>query len=299
MRRILFIIVFALIITAAGCTRDNKIDELNPAKTESGSNLAEEGTTDENDTDEKTSEENIFEENNSEENNMEERYPTDEKSGLSNDSPIQYSISSNEYTAKDGNILIKYPSLSGLGNEYDGQKINDMIREEATAYLRLIGEDIDNLQMYEINYVVKFSGSKLLSIAYDGLANYEGAAHPINVFYSTNIDLENIKKLSLSDMIGDIEALADLYMSALAEEHDDEVMKAACDHIYQMNTRDDIVNGLKEADNAYGSGLNIFTYYSKEGMGISWGVPFALGDHVEIEIPYEKLDNIIDIEKIE
>ena len=58
MRRILFIIVFALIITAAGCTRDNKIDELNPAKTESGSNLAEEGTTDENDTDEKTSEEN-------------------------------------------------------------------------------------------------------------------------------------------------------------------------------------------------------------------------------------------------
>lgn len=104
-------------------------------------------------------------------------------------------------------ISIEYPQIKGLGdsaiektvNEYIKKDIwNSQVAETIDAY-KDIGMDIT--LSVDMGYEVTLSTGKLLSIAYTGSAYVEGGAHPNNYFYGVTIDLENGKRLKLSDFV--------------------------------------------------------------------------------------------------
>lgn len=217
---------------------------------------------------------------------------------IEDDLTVQFDIIANEVSFNEGKIIIRYPSITGMQNYYDEKKVNEIIENEVMSYLQPI-ENIDIGQNYSIYYEVKFSNNKLLSIIYYGSEFLEGSAYPIDVFFSTNIDLICINKLKLIDFIKDSEALAEAFKSIITEENDDEIKKFAYDYIYKTHNRDDFTKGFTEADDTYGLGRYIFSYITEDGIGISWEIPHVIGDHVEVEIPFERLKDIINFEKIE
>lgn len=214
------------------------------------------------------------------------------------DVDLQYDIKANEVSFNDGKITIRYPYITGIENGDAEIKINEIIKNEVMSDIQPI-ENIDLGQYYNIDFVVKCSNNKLLSIIFYGGEFSEGAAYPRDIFYSINIDLISAKKLKLKDLVKDYEKLAEIYASTLTEDYEDEMKKMVYDYIYNTYTIDDLIKGFTEADDVYESNRFIFSYITNESLGISWEVPHAIGDHVEIEIPLEKLKEIIDLDKIQ
>lgn len=55
-----------------------------------------------------------------------------------------------------------------------------------------------------------------------------------------------------------------------------------------------LINDLKHADEVDGTNNSgIFSYLTQDSLGISLSIPHALGDHLEMEIGYEKLSGNI------
>ena len=53
----------------------------------------------------------------------------------------------------------------------------------------------------DINYKIVCQEPEFLSIIYSGVGNVSGAAHPSNLFYTTNLDITNTKILRLNDIV--------------------------------------------------------------------------------------------------
>ena len=53
----------------------------------------------------------------------------------------------------------------------------------------------------EINYVIKLKDKNLLSVQYSGMGYSKGAAHPNNLFYTTNINLISGTRIRLADLL--------------------------------------------------------------------------------------------------
>ena len=201
-------------------------------------------------------------------------------------------IVSNSISFNDDDILIHYPSISGLDDSAHEQKVNDIILDEILFYIQPVDE-IPKGQYYKLDYEVMFMDDRLLSIVYTGSEFSESSAYPVDVFFSTNIHLLNAEKLKLKDFITDDEELVKAYQSILNEGSDDELRKLAYDYILQTFDKDGLLKGFKEADETYGLGRYIFSYVTEDSLGISWEVPHVIGDHVETEISFELLKDIL------
>jgi len=200
----------------------------------------------------------------------------------------QIEIVSNSFNYNDGDIVITYPSLSGVKDTSHERKINEILKNEVLSYLQPIDEISDG-QYYEIAYEIMVYNDKVLSVVYTGSGYSDGAAYPIDVFFSTNIDLVNEKKMKLDDLISDKEELLKAFKSVLNQENDDEITRVSYDYILQNYDDESILNGFNEADETYGLGRYIYSYLTADSIGISWEIPHVIGDHVEIEIPIEPI----------
>lgn len=208
-------------------------------------------------------------------------------------------IITNKYSYNDENIYILYPSISGLDREKDENSINELIKYEAMSYIYPL-EDIGEGLFYSLDFEVKYQSDSLISIAYYGSTFSEGASYPIDVFFTTNIDLTSGKKLSLSDLVLIDDSFVELYLSKICEESEDELSMYAYQYIQQSYSQDELESGFKQADSTYGKSRYIFSYFTGDSIGISWEVPHAVGDHVETEISFDKLtDKLNDIIKRE
>ena len=91
---------------------------------------------------------------------------------------------------------IEYPQFS----EYN-EKINQIIKEAASPLL----DDFPDAGKFNVDcvvrYEVKLQSNKTISIAFIGTKYWRGAAHPIHVYHTINVDLQTSKKISLSDVI--------------------------------------------------------------------------------------------------
>lgn len=193
------------------------------------------------------------------------------------------------------NILIKYPSISGLNDKKREDKINNLIMSEVLSYIQPIG-NVEEGQHYNLSYEIKYLDDRILSVVYKGSDYSDESAYPIDVFFSTNIDLLNSKKVKLKELIVDEKKLLEAYKLVLNKNCDDEVKKFSYDYILMNFDSTTIINGFNEADETYGLGRYIFSYITEDSLGISWEVPHVSGDHVEIEIPLDLLENALVLE---
>lgn len=196
-----------------------------------------------------------------------------------------YKIISETYDNNKG-TKISYPQISDLSDTEKQKELNEIIKNEAlkgTNYYK----DVDGDVTIDINYKIVCQEPELLSIIYSGVGNVSGAAHPSNLFYTTNLDLLNNKKLRLNDIVDVNDDFVNMLINGKFKTVNSEY-EAEYKSDINMSTLDDWKKRLLAADPSDNMGSE-FSYMTKDSLGISVGVIHALGDHAEFEIKYKDI----------
>ncbi|QIZ05706.1 DUF4163 domain-containing protein [Priestia megaterium] len=206
-------------------------------------------------------------------------------------SPNNPSPSSNPYEIKkatytENNIKINYPQLTKSSDHPKEKTINQLIKNEAIKVLNYYRPEVQDLTL-EINYEIKSKSPSLLSIQYTGVGYMNGAAHPNNHYYTTNIDIETGTILQLKDMINiDENFVGNIKQNAKS-------MKPEHHGILNSIQPSDLLNMLTNADSLDNIGTenqsDTFSYFTSDSLGISIPVSHAEGDHAEFEITYQAI----------
>lgn len=210
---------------------------------------------------------------------------------------VPYKISKENY--KNNNIMISFPKVIGLANYNNEQKINHIIKNDALKILDYYKTADNNLNL-DINYDIKLKENDLLSIQYSGVGYVKGAAHPNNLFYTTNVDIKNQSRLRLKDKIIIDQNFIDKlrkgeYKTAGSEKNSE--LKAAVFNVLNSYSNQELMKILNESDILYSSSnenqSGAFSYFTNDSIGISLSMPHAIGDHAEFEIKNKDIkDNI-------
>ncbi|MEI2399954.1 hypothetical protein [Paenibacillus phytohabitans] len=208
---------------------------------------------------------------------------------------LSYNVESDSYA--QNNINITYPKLVDLTNDTKEEVINALIQAEAISILEYYSVGLDSQNSLEVDYQITYKSDDFISIQYIGSAFNKGGAYPLNVFYTTNIDMDKEIKVKLTDFLEIDEAFVQELKNGIYKSYDDNLnlREEGVMRDFWSGIKDqDLLNDLKYADEADGANNSgIFSYLTQDSLGISLSIPHALGDHLEMEIGYEKLSGNI------
>ncbi|MDS0527618.1 DUF4163 domain-containing protein [Clostridium sp. SHJSY1] len=199
---------------------------------------------------------------------------------------------------KNKKVTIYYPQIKGLSDSNKQSNINKMIKDGALSYVSKGVED--NLTL-DINYKITLLNSKAVSIQYSGVANFASSMHPDNVFYTTNIDLNNEKIMKLSDLVKVDKNLVNSFRKGkfipyvhTEDAKTEEEYRANINNIVSTTMDDNSLLSDFQKSDVKEEMMNIPTtscYLTEDSIGISINVPHAVGDHVEFEMKYADIKN--------
>ena len=139
----------------------------------------------------------------------------DESSDASNGASVQDVVKPNAVTHTtasytSGKVSVQYPVMEHL--EESQSAVNDLIRLNALSAVNayVTNPETDAL---EVKCRVLAADKSRITIVYTGTAMAAGAAYPVNVLYSSTIDVRNVSNLDLPSM-ADPRTLAEYVMSA-------------------------------------------------------------------------------------
>ena len=196
-----------------------------------------------------------------------------------------YKIVSETYDNNKG-TKISYPQISELSDAEKQKELNEIIKNEALKGNNYY-KDVDGEVTIDINYKIVCQEPELLSIIYSGVGNVSGAAHPSNLFYTTNLDITNRKNLRLNDIVNINDDFVNMLVNGAFKAVNSEY-EAEYKSEINMLTLEDWKKRLLVADPSDKMGSE-FSYMTKDSIGISIGVMHAFGDHAEFEIKYKDI----------
>lgn len=208
-----------------------------------------------------------------------------DKSNFELASQGSYKIVSETYDNNKG-TKISYPQISDLSNAEKQKELNEIIKNEALKGNNYY-KDVDGKVTIEINYKIVCQEPELLSIIYSGVGNVSGAAHPSNLFYTTNLDITNRKNLKLNDIVDINDDFVNMLINGSFKAVNSQY-EAEYKSEINMLTLEDWKKSLLAADPSDKMGSE-FSYMTKDSLGLSIGVIHALGDHTEFEIKYKDI----------
>lgn len=197
--------------------------------------------------------------------------------------------------SSENQILIELPDVDNKINETERVFIKDFIQCE----LELItGEKFDlcyackenddivsDYSNYCINIktYVMFSSDDFVSIVFDGLLNKKSTAHPVRLFFTLNYNPKTLKTIPFSNICNIDESFYPLFLKK-AEEKMKSQYGLNYEDVYatlsvQCLEKESLLQNIIEG--------NYYYFFTGKTIGISVPVIFALGDHIEIEIPYD------------
>ncbi|EFM10558.1 hypothetical protein PaecuDRAFT_2468 [Paenibacillus curdlanolyticus YK9] len=196
-------------------------------------------------------------------------------------------------TYADGTITIKYPQLAGMESDARQQAINKLLQDQALAILQAY-DVVQDKPTIDVSYTIAWQSPQLLSIEYTGYGNVEGAAHPSNLFYTTNVDLDDAALVRLKEAYEINEAFVQHLKSGAFEVLSPALLtKAEVVEQLAQYTNEEWIEQLKRADSLESIGTeqqsDIYSFFMKEKLGLSLPVAHAAGDHVELALPYTDL----------
>lgn len=203
--------------------------------------------------------------------------------------------------SEENNICVAYPVMPSVEVGAANTVIYDFIRQETE---RLCSHDCNvtdaaekpadispeySLYLLELYYRMASFSNEIISIIFEGLSSYKKAAYPIHVFFTLNIDPANGQKISFADRYVIDDALYDVFAAYAQKDITEKAggtwpenwgsfSEAICD-------KDAFLDGLS-------SSKDFHVFYTNEGIGISYPVPHAMGDHLEVILPYSELKKI-------
>ncbi|MDR0812422.1 MAG: hypothetical protein LBO63_00240 [Oscillospiraceae bacterium] len=209
-----------------------------------------------------------------------------------------------EENSADNQIQIKYPQIES--KDRDLTKVNQTIENAAYQLLKHYFTDGYNVAQntnpgdfvwnwstspynyaaLEVNFKITLLNAEVASIVFEGMFNRETAAHPISVFETANINLENGELIMLNDVYSVDDGFFEIYLSHLKAFCQENYPSEQWLEIYEYVEQDE---SFKENFILADTGEGISSYFTESGVGISYPVIFALGDHIEVVIPYEEI----------
>lgn len=214
-----------------------------------------------------------------------------DKSNFELASQGSYKTVSETYDNNKG-TKISYPQISDLSDAGKQKELNEIIKNEALKGNNYY-KDVEGEVTIDINYKIVCQEPELLSIIYSGVGNVSGAAHPSNLFYTTNLDITNKKNLRLNDIVNINDDFVNMLINGSFKAVNSEY-EAEYKAEINMVTLEDWKKNLLAADPSDKMGSE-FSYMTKDSLGISIGVIHALGDHTEFEIKYKDIWKYIKI----
>ncbi len=176
-------------------------------------------------------------------------------------------------------LKIDYPTLP----EYS-EAVNKLIKDEAylvpSEYFELGKEEPFGDITIEVKYDIKEQTPERLSISFEGYGNMVGAAHPVNMFYTVNIDVKNEKQLTLSDLTTIDDAFMDKLMASAKATLNPEIYESFNSADW-YGDRANLKKTLDESDTIY---YGAFSYETPDKIGVSLPVIHAMGDYVVVEV---------------
>lgn len=216
--------------------------------------------------------------------------------GTTGKQKTKYQIVSKTYMVynESMDIAIRYPQISDLGDDDRQSKLNELIKKGAMPG-QFVNYTRKSLFTLPIDYKVTWQSDKLLSIQYSGVGYIKGEPHPNSFFYTTNIDIVQVKIVKLKDLVRIDENFAKILRS--------EDIKTVSPHpgaltgkqifinYTSFNMIGDTIRRLNDADELDSKGRlpGYYCYFTQNSLGISAATSHAIGDHAEFEIKYEDI----------
>lgn len=194
-----------------------------------------------------------------------------------------YNVVSKTYA--DRAISINYPQIINMKDMEKQDRLNQLIQTEALSILNdYEANELDKLTV-RLDYIIGRQNAELLSIRWTGSRYLKGTPYPTALFQSLNLEMQAGNKLRLQDV-----ALVNTeFVDAIKKGR----MQAAKDITSEQLKleNDKMLKAFSQADSAVPTKnpARAFSYFTPDGMGVSFALIHALGDHVEFELPIEKL----------
>lgn len=204
----------------------------------------------------------------------------------------EYRIARHAYV--NNGIMINYPQVAEMGDYAKQERINELIKKEALFLLAGYSEEQLSRLTLEVKCEIKVQKSEICSIVYSGYLYLQGSAHPLHVFYTTNIDMRDGSRLRIQDIFNIngnfiVKIINGRYFLASRTIPMKRIKPAVMELLEALDTAD--WKGYPQ--NKHGT----YTYFTSDSLGVSIQVPHPYGDHVEIEVPYSAIANHVKAEK--
>ena len=192
------------------------------------------------------------------------------------------SVSASIETYASGKISIQYPVVSNLEDTKLQEQINAHLKENALSVIEANDLDEENDSL-EIQCSVISADRSRLTATYSGTLSVQGAAHPVNLFYSNTVSMTQGTDLGFSDF-------TDAYtMAGYVLSDDVKFLNLTADALsavleYRQGlTLEELTSIFEGADfplNEDGTWPESFSYEKQGAICFSMPVPHALGDYV-------------------
>ncbi len=212
----------------------------------------------------------------------------------------------NEHISKKG-IEADYPIITTENNSKDTTIWNQIIKKDFDKILDIYSfepfpgltpEPTSSNVILKVSYQIKLNNNNYSSFYYLADFNAPYSAHPTELSYTTNIDKRKNQRTILGDVVNLNEDFVKDFRNwdFISIEQGNAELDSAIKDYFKNITDEDLLRGLQNAD-IIGSGnvLDAYSYMTPEKLGISFGVPNYIGDHVEFERGYDKLGKYLKI----
>ncbi|MHB0883494.1 polysaccharide deacetylase family protein [Paenibacillus sp. SEL1] len=196
-----------------------------------------------------------------------------------------YELIQEEYS-KNG-IVIKYPQIIKLKDIAKQKSLNKILKADALEGLQNYADSNSGVHV-EIDYEIKRQSERFLSVQYTGIHYMKDAAYPTYMFYTTNLDMKQVSRIKLRDLIKVEKPFIELIKSGKITAVQPEQQGLIGDF-----TKDDLIQLLTNADVTKGSLAEVemesFSYFTNDSLGMSVPMAHVVGDHAEYEIRFAQI----------
>jgi len=206
---------------------------------------------------------------------------------------VNYKV--NKETYNEGSISISYPQISELGDSSKESTVNQILKEEAIKGVNYFNGK-ENVKVMQINYVIMLKHNDIISVKYTGVGMAKNSSEPINMIYSTNVNIKNGTKIRLKNMLSIDKNFLEIFRESSYkslnpnkdydwDDRNREAIESTPDgSLIEKLTNSDILDDIESKNPDH-----VFCYLKNNTITIAIKTEHDLGDVAEFEILTENI----------
>lgn len=194
------------------------------------------------------------------------------------------SVTADLETYTSGKVSIQYPVVGQIEDASRQEKVNELLKANALSVIKANGID-ESKDTLDIKCKVISVDRKRLTATYTGTLSADGAAHPVNMYYSNTVNLLQVQNLGLDDFT-DAYTMAgyvlsdDVRFTGISSDVETQVLDYRS--TLDIDALTAVFNGADFPLSSDTQWPESFSYEKQGTICFSLPVPHALGDYVMV-----------------